>query len=283
MSWDFQTTMAVGHGASGAFLASRPSLDAQVAADADPGRWLVDTPLLEHQHPKIRLLAARLTQLRAQPYQKALACYGYVRALPFGCSADSTSLSAPMVVRQGRGDCHTKGTLLVALLRALHIPARLRFLTLRPDFLHGILDLDGHPVEHACVEVLIDGRWVAVDSHVVDMRLAAAAQSALARQQRALGWGMHVLGRTSWDGHSDSFGQFDASDAHSLPLHDWGVFDDPYQFYSSVRYVRARLQWSTRLKWSLAARVVNRRVAALRSGALPSTQAALPQLHRTAA
>ena len=52
-----------------------------------------------------------------------------------------------------------------------------------------------------------------------------------------------------------------------MPLHDWGAFDDPYQFYSSVAYVRDRLNWSSRFKWMLGARVVNRRVNALRQAA----------------
>jgi transglutaminase-like putative cysteine protease len=34
--------------------------------------------------------------------------------------------------------------LLVALLRSLGIPSRMRFVTLKADFLHGIIDTGGH-------------------------------------------------------------------------------------------------------------------------------------------
>jgi hypothetical protein len=33
----------------------------------DTGRWLINTPLLQFDHPKIRLLAKRLTQLKSGP------------------------------------------------------------------------------------------------------------------------------------------------------------------------------------------------------------------------
>lgn len=232
-------------------------------------RWLADTALLQFEHPKIRLLAKKLTQLKSTPREQAVACFQYMRALPFGCIADSTGTPAIAVLRAGMGDCHTKSTLLIALLRSIGIPSRMRFVTMKPDFLHGIIDTGGQPIEHAYTEVLLNGEWQAVDSYVVDVRLAAAAKARLAKEGRQLGYGMHREGSISWDGNGPSFGQFTSTDPDSLPLHDWGAFDDPYQFYSSVSYVKERLNWSTRFKWLLGARLVNRRVNALRSVRVP--------------
>ena len=231
----------------------------------DPKRWVVDTPLLQFDHPKIRLLAMRLAQLKRSPREQAVACFAHIRALPFGCIADSTGTSALAVLRAGMGDCHTKSTLLIALLRSLRIPSRLRFVTLSPEFLRGIIDTGGQPIEHGYTEVLLDGQWQAVDSYVVDPRLAMAAKTRLQLEGRTLGYGMHRDGLISWDGRSHSFGQFTPADPASMPLHDWGAFDDPYQFYSSVEYVRERMSLSSRLKWLVAAKVVNRRVRELRS------------------
>jgi transglutaminase-like putative cysteine protease len=53
---------------------------------------------------------------------KALACFTYLRSLPFGCIADSATTSGLAVLRFGKGDCHSKSTLLVALLRSLAHP-----------------------------------------------------------------------------------------------------------------------------------------------------------------
>lgn len=235
----------------------------------DAARWTRDTPLLQFEHPKIRLLAIKLTQLKRTPREQAVACFSHLRALPFGCIADSTGTSALSVLKAGMGDCHTKSTLLIALLRSLGIPSRLRFVTLSPEFLRGIIDTGGQPIEHGYTEVLLDGLWQAVDSYVIDLRLAMAAKTRLAHEGRTLGYGMHRDGLVSWDGRGDSFAQFKPGDAASMPLHDWGAFDDPYQFYSSVDYVHERLSLSSRFKWLVAARVVNRRVGELRATPVP--------------
>ena len=257
-------------GASG-FGQSHPSHSylGTVQEDDDVRRWLVNTPILQHDHPKIRLLGKRLGQLKATPAEQAIACFTHIRSMPFACLSDSTSLSAVGVLRAGRGDCHSKSTLMVSLLRSLGIPARMRFVTMKADFLHGIADFGGEPIEHAYTEVLLGEEWIALDSYVVDPRLAVAAKTRLKIEGRRLGYGMHRDGTIHWDGRNSAFGQFTVEDPASMPLHDWGAFDDPYQFYSSVAYVRQRLSLSSRLKWMVGAGIVNRRVAALRAEAQP--------------
>ncbi len=251
-----------------AFGASQPAPNLlgtlQVKDDAE--RWLGNTPLLQHDHPKIRLTAKKLTQLKSSQREQAIACFQFVRGMPFGCIADSAGTTAAGVLKAGRGDCHTKSTLMLALLRSVQIPSRMRFVTMKPDFLYGIADLGGEPIEHAYTELLLDGQWLALDSYVVDPRLAVAARTRLKIEGRKLGYGMHRDGTIHWDGKSNAFSQFTVEDPDSMPLHDWGAFDDPYQFYSSVAYVRQRLSLAGRLKWMVGAQFVNRRVAAIRSG-----------------
>ena len=236
----------------------------------DALRWIGSTEQLETTHPRIRMLALSLTQLKRTPREKALACFEYVRNLPFGCVGDGIHVRATEVLKRGRGDCHTKSTLLVALLRSMEIPSRVRFLTLRGEFLRGLLDIDSLPVMHCAVEVLLDGRWVLVDTHVVDPAFASAARRRLRNEGHTLGWGIHLHGQTDWDGCSPAFGQIVPEDPNSWPLHDWGVFDDPADFYLTVPEVRRRLGWRGRMGWKLAARLVNRRVNALRESATGS-------------
>lgn len=237
------------------------------AASEEAVRWIRATEQLETTHPRIRLLALSLTQLQRTPHDKAVACFNYVRSLPFGSVGDGIYVRATEVLKRGRGDCHTKSTLLVALLRSIELPARMRFLTLRGEFLRGLLDLDSLPVIHCAVEVLLDGRWVLVDTHVVDPAFACAARQRLRSEGHTLGWGIHLLGQTDWDGHSPAFGQIVPEDHDSWPLRDWGVFDDPAHFYTTVPEVRRRLGWRGRVRWKLASRLVNRRVNALRESA----------------
>lgn len=233
----------------------------------DALRWIGSTEQLETTHPRIRLLALSLTQLQRTPHEKAVACFDYVRNLPFGSVGDGIHVRATEVLRRGRGDCHTKSTLLVALLRSIELPARVRFLALRGDFLRGLLDLDSLPVMHCAVEVLLDGRWILVDTHVVDPEFACAARRRLRSEGHTMGWGIHLHGQTDWDGRSPAFGQIVPEDHNSWPLRDWGVFDDPAHFYATVPEVRRRLGWRGRMRWKLASRLVNRRVNALRESA----------------
>lgn len=233
----------------------------------DALRWIGSTEQLETTHPRIRLLALSLTQLQRTPQEKAVACFDYVRSLPFGSVGDGIHVRATEVLKRGRGDCHTKSTLLVALLRSIELPARVRFLTLRGEFLRGLLDIDSLPVMHCAVEVRLDGRWILVDTHVVDPTFACAARQRLRSEGHTMGWGIHLHGQIDWDGRSPAFGQIVPGDHDSWPLHDWGVFDDPADFYATVPEVRRRLGWRGRMRWKLASRLVNRRVNALRESA----------------
>ncbi len=235
------------------------------AHDDDPRRWLGHTPQLEWRHPRIRLLAVRLTQLCYTPAEKALALFRHVRQMPFGCVGDGTGVPALTVLRLNRGDCHTKSTLLVALLRAIGLPARLRLVSLKPDFLQGIIDLGQHPVEHCQVEVWLDDRWVRFDSHVRDPPLVDACRARLQLEGRSLGYGLHLDGATDWDGQTEALSPTVAGDERSLPVRDWGCYDDPYSFYSSTDEVRSKLGWGSRMVWMLGARRVNQRVHVLRT------------------
>jgi hypothetical protein len=226
-------------------------------------RWLCNTALLQHDHPRIRLLALRLTQLKGGAAEKALACYQYVRKLPFACAADAPNTTAVDVVVAGAGDAYTKSTLLIALLRSLDIPARAHVVTLRPDFLWGLVHTGGRPIEHVFTDILIEGQWVGVDSYVVDLALGLKARNLLLRQQRSRGYGVHMRGQVAWDGASPSFGMFCRHDAESLPLHDLGAFDDIGAFCESTEE-HLRPGWARKQQWALAAAMINWRVRKLR-------------------
>ncbi|RZJ04634.1 MAG: transglutaminase domain-containing protein [Haliea sp.] len=197
-----------------------------------------------------------------------------MKSLPFGCVAGFDHVPAGAVLRIGRGDCHTKGTLFVAMLRSLGIPARLRFVTLPGAFLKGIVDSPYDTITHAIGEVWLQGAWVRTDTYVADSILEAQASQLLRQQGRRLGWGMHVQGSHYWDGKRHAHAQFHDSDAGSLPLQDWGVSHDPETFYASRPDAALQVGWLARMKWMFAAVLVNRAVEQLRN--LPPATADTP-------
>ena len=242
------------------------SIQTDTAAD-EPADCLGSTRLLDLEDSRLRLRAQSLTQLAQTDVQKAVQVHDFVKSLPFGCVAGFDHVSASAVLKLGRGDCHTKGTLFVALLRSAGVPARLRFVSLPAAFLWGIVDLGNSAITHAVGEVYLQGHWVQTDTYVTDSMLEAHAAMSLRQQHRVLGYGIHAEASRFWDGHQDAHGQYHSADAASLPVNDWGVSHDPEHFYSSKAHPELHRSWLTRAKWMVAAGVINRRTRQLRGTA----------------
>ena len=243
-----------------------PSTAITERSSEDAGQWLGSTQLLDLNDPKLRIQALRITQLASSATQKALLIHDFVKSLPFGCVAAFDHVPAAAVLRAGRGDCHTKGTLFVALLRAAGVPARLRFVSLSSKFLAGIIDVPQESITHAVGEVYLSGRWVQTDTYVTDEQFEMRARVKLVKRGLRLGLGIHVNADRFWSGHEASHAQYSDKDPSSLPLEDLGVAHDPKYFYSDGSKQERQLGWTTRLKWLLVATVVNHRVGKIRVG-----------------
>lgn len=235
-------------------------------------RWLRSTRQLDTMSPKLRNRAAALALHLHSDREKAIAVHDFVKNLPFGCVPDYSALTASEVLKQGHGDCFTKGMLLVALLRALQVPARLRFVSLPVSFLRGIVEPEESTIMHAMAEVLIDNHWFVTDSYVPDALLSAGARHKLLAEGRRMGYSIHINGSEKWDGMSDASAQCCLADATSLPVVDWGIADDPESFYADKSHSELRRNFATRLKWRLAAPMVNKRVAAVRASVLSANK-----------
>jgi hypothetical protein len=229
--------------------------------------WLGPTRQLDIRHPKVHITAQKLTQAWQTHAARAAALHDFVRRMPFAAGAESRTLAASEVLRNGCGDCHSKGALFVALCRAAGLPARLLFVQVRPRFLAGILDDVPAALPHAVGQVMVDGRWRSTDGYVVDPVLFAQAKALLRQSSRECGWGIVRQARGRWDGLSESIHQFAAGDL----LDVLGAVHDPRQFYAT-RAAHAR-GWVGRLRYAVGAHLVNRRVAQLRTR--PATGEAL--------
>ena len=241
-----------------------PSAIMTERSSEDTGQWLKGTQLLDLDDPKLRIQAMRITQLASSATQKAVFIHDFVKSLPFGCVAAFDHVPAAAVLRAGRGDCHTKGTLFVALLRAAGVPARLRFVSLSSKFLAGIIDIPQGNITHAVGEVYLSGRWVQTDTYVTDKQFEMRALRKLNERGLRVGLGIHVNADRNWSGQEASHAQYSEEDPSSLPLRDLGVAHDPKYFYSDRSNQERQLGWTTRLKWMLVAAVVNRRVEKIR-------------------
>ena len=81
-------------------------------------------------HESIQALVEQKGWQQLSRYDAIGAIYNYVRDdILFGYNADDR-LSASLVLKDGYGQCNTKGTLLIALLRAVGISTRFHGFTI---------------------------------------------------------------------------------------------------------------------------------------------------------
>jgi transglutaminase-like putative cysteine protease len=229
-------------------------------------QWLRSTQQLDLDHGALRIQARKLTQLLAEPSARAMAVHDFVKSLPFETIPDFICIRASDVLRQGAGDCHAKGMLFVALLRAAGVPARLRFVTLSTRFLNGLIDTGAASMTHAVGEVWLHERWVQTDTYVVDAAMERQARAMLMRRSMRTGYGVHLDAHQQWNGIDDAHAQYTPQQPDSMPVVDWGVAHDARHFYADASHASLRHSFAVRVKWLLGAQIVNRKVQQLRHG-----------------
>jgi transglutaminase-like putative cysteine protease len=151
----------------------------------------------------------RLTAGITDRADKAVALHGFVRdAITYGWSPAYDREPASKTLRRGLGFSKTKAVLLVAMMRAADIPARLAMTDITSDILKGIVSLPFPWIDHPLTEAWVEGRWVRTDSYIVDAPLLASVQARLVNEGSTMGYGVHRDGTGDWDGRSDRFVQW---------------------------------------------------------------------------
>ncbi|KAJ3091978.1 hypothetical protein HK102_011882 [Quaeritorhiza haematococci] len=173
------------------------------------------------------------------------------------------AMRASDVLTERIGFCNTQSTLLVALLRAAGIPARIRFMALGADILHGY-GIPGPLVDHSITEVYNAeaSEWVPTDSYIVDPPLFSAAKARLLDERLERGYGINLHGTTEWDGVHAAFAQ--AVPAHSPALLPQGVFRDVADYYASCPQTHNGSWWLRRVIFPLVGAGINARIRAVR-------------------
>lgn len=230
-------------------------------------RYLRQTPLLDFASPIIRdLLAARGWSALA-PFDRIGQAYSFVRdEIAFGYNR-SDDIPASQVLRDRYGQCNTKGTLLMALLRALKIPCRLHGFTIHKGLQRGVVPELVYPLApdsilHSWVEIEHDGRWINLEGFILDRPFLQALQARFAGKTNSLcgyGAGTDCLSSPpiDWLGQ-DTYIQRTGINA------DLGLFDSPDDFYA-----RHRQHFGTAREWlyqNFVRHWMNRRVKKVRQG-----------------
>ena len=252
----------------------------QPAALADPGRWLGNAELLDLEDPKLRLRAHALTQLCKNERERALAIYGFVKRLPFAKPLKMRLRRAREVIDAGRGDADDKAAVMIALLRASDIPARLRYIELRGEILRGLTSgvaSAARPV----AEIWLGERWLRTDTYIFDAAYMAAARARLKRQDWEWGYGIHRDGNTIWGGAGDAWLGGMPTDRDPMVLQDLGCFNDPLELMSSRAWRSAHPRLPRAVQWNVLAPMMERVVRELRQEAASGNGVPVPPRRRS--
>lgn len=145
-------------------------------------QYLETTPLLDFKHPSIQQLIAERSWQHLNEKDKIQQVYTFVRdEILFGYN-ESDAISASQVLKEGYGQCNTKSSLLMALLRALDVPTRLHGFTINKKLQKGAIrglwyKLSPGNILHTWVEVYAQGQWYFLEGVILDKAYLSALQA----------------------------------------------------------------------------------------------------------
>lgn len=210
-----------------------PSADeSQPVSFESPEHYLGSSSLLDLQDSRLRLRARSLTQLCKSDREKAMVVHDYVKRLPFERPFKLRLRTAREVMDAGRGDAADKCALLIALLRRIRIPARVRYVEVRGEILRGLTSTTTNRVRPV-VEIWLASRWVRTDTYIYDVAYVAAARQRLKDRDWEWGYGIHRNGQSVWNGTDDAFLGGYPTEQDPMVVQTLGVYHDPLHFVRS--------------------------------------------------
>ena len=139
----------------------------------DMDKYLKSTPMLDYESAGIVKLIDERGWKKLSEFECIKAVYNYIRdEILFGYNVDD-SIPASKVLKDGYGQCNTKGTLFMAILRSCGIPCRIHGFTIDKELqkgaMTGIVYLNApRNVFHSWVEVYLEGTWYELEAFIVD-------------------------------------------------------------------------------------------------------------------
>lgn len=233
-------------------------LSVSMYGSAHLDHWLLPTNILDINHSSIKECAARVCKDCESKQDKAVALHDFVRdEILFGFAPALYNCKASGVLAAKVGYCNTKSTLLVALLRHVGIPARIRVYSLSSKILDGLISVNTKYVDHSVTECFINGVWIPFDSYVIDSLLYKVVSKKLAAP---LGLGIHGKTMLNWNGKDESFSQYNVNYIKK----EWGVYSDIGEFYRSEKSANNKLSLLTKIALYLSHNSLNKNIQELR-------------------
>ncbi|HEX3022688.1 MAG TPA: transglutaminase-like domain-containing protein [Lachnospiraceae bacterium] len=197
-------------------------------------QYLRETRILDYNTNTIQELIKGRNWQGKNDKEKILGTYNFVRdEIRFGYNVRD-NLSSTEILRDGYGQCNTKGILFMSLLRAVGIPCRMHGFTIDKKLQKGAITgiaylLSPNEILHSWVEVYYDGRWLNLEGFILDMNYLTKLQDRFKNCTNTFcGYGVATDNfrnpQVDWD-NNDTYIQKEGI------VRDFGVYDSPDELF----------------------------------------------------
>lgn len=138
-------------------------------------QYLKETKMLDYSSKSIQDLVQEHHWNDLEDFEKIKEIYNYVRdEILFGYNIDD-AIPASKVLEDGYGQCNTKGTLFMALLRSVNVPCRIHGFMIDKKLQKGAMTgfvyrSAPKDIFHSWVEVYLDDTWYELEAFILDKR-----------------------------------------------------------------------------------------------------------------
>ena len=138
--------------------------------------------MLDYSNTSIQELIKSRGWKEIEDFERIKSIYNFVRdEILFGYNMDD-DIPASKVLSDGYGQCNTKGTLFMALLRACDIPCRVHGFTIDKKLQKGamtglVYKRAPHNVFHSWVEVYYEETWYELEAFILDKQYLEKLQA----------------------------------------------------------------------------------------------------------
>ena len=143
--------------------------------------YLKETKMINFSDESVQELIHTKGWRKLDEFHKIKGIYNFVRDdILFGYNIGD-EVPATKVLRDGYGQCNTKGTLFMALLRAVGIPCRIHGFTIDKKLQKGamtgfVYKSAPNNIFHSWVEVLYEGNWYECEAFILDKKYLSGLQ-----------------------------------------------------------------------------------------------------------
>lgn len=230
-------------------------------------KYLKPTQMLDYKNTTIQQLILERNWQDKPDFDKILEVYNFVRdEIDFGYNKND-NLSGLAVLEDGYGQCNTKGTLLMTLLRGVGIPCRIHGFTIDKALQKGAITgiwykLAPQSVIHSWVEIFYENEWYNLEGFIIDKKYLNQIQVKFADNQGSfLGYGIATTNlakpKIDWN-KNNTYIQKEGINQ------DFGVFDAPDNFFLTHKQKLSPIKEF--IYQHVARKMMNRNVRRIRKG-----------------